>query len=74
MMPVADLDDTTVARPGVIWKRALHMLCNQLAADGLSADRATELSESAIIACALKYEPRDVDEALSLALSATRAT
>ncbi|SNB51715.1 hypothetical protein SAMN07250955_101125 [Arboricoccus pini] len=60
------------SRPGMIWKDALTMLCRQLQADGLTRERATELSESAIIACALQYEPRDVDEALRLALDTAK--
>jgi hypothetical protein len=72
MLDSTDIAETASGRPGIIWKRALTMLCRQLQADGLTMERATELSESAVIACALRYEPRDVDEALRLALTAAR--
>jgi hypothetical protein len=55
-------------RPGAIWRSALTMLRGHLEAQGLSPERALELGEGAVVASALRYIPRSVEEACELAL------
>ena len=56
------------SRPGVIWGCALRVLRGRLEEQGVPPDHALELGEGAVIACALRYVPRSVDEACDLAL------
>jgi hypothetical protein len=61
-------------RPGTLWRRALARLTRALAAEGLSQERALEIAEAAIIACALRHEPRNAEEAYRYARLAARET
>jgi hypothetical protein len=61
-----------LTRPGQLWRNALEMVCRRLEAEGFSPERALELGEGAIIACALHHVPNSVEEAYRLALGTAR--
>jgi len=60
-------------RPAVLWRAALEAACRELQAGGLSYQAALEHAEGAMIACALRHEPRSFEEALSLLLREVEA-
>jgi hypothetical protein len=62
--------ESSPAPAGTLWKEALPVLCQHLKASGMPDEEAIELGEALIIACALRYDPRNAGDALKLALGA----
>lgn len=60
-------------RPALLWRAALEAACRELEAGGLSCEAALEHAEGAMIACALKHEPRSFKEALDLLMREVEA-
>jgi hypothetical protein len=59
--------------PGRVWRDTLERLTAWLHGQGLDFEQARDLSESAVIVCALREVPRSSDHALHLAIEqATR--
>jgi hypothetical protein len=67
-MDVRDLDPPPARTPGRLWRETLERLTAWLEGQGLAPDQARELSESAVIVCALRDAPRSSEQALRLAI------
>ncbi|MCL6607512.1 MAG: hypothetical protein K6T74_05400 [Geminicoccaceae bacterium] len=63
-----DVDPPPPEAPGRLWRETLERLTAWLEAQGLDFEQARELSESAVIVCALREVPRSSEHALHLAI------